>query len=99
MSVSDDMSPTLTTKAMTTTAANAQRVQAKLRLISAHFSPDTGLSLPDLNAQIISTSSLGAKFQTDALANILAAAGTKQNDTLDCINRYTHWPEAYRWVP
>ena len=79
--------------------ANTKRIEAKLRLIGAAFSPDMGLTLPELEDQIKSTVALGNKLQADAMANILASNSNKQADTLDCINRYSGWPGAYRFVP
>ena len=82
------------------TSANSakKRQEAKLRLVSMSYSSDGGVTLPDLNDQILETINHGQADQANSFANLLTASNNNQAGSLDCINRYTRWPSGYRYV-
>ena len=80
-------------------SSNTKRIESMLQLLCAGYDPTDGLKLLDLKQQATSTASINGKAMTSAMANMLRTTSDKQADSLDCINRYAHFPVAYRWVP
>ena len=81
------------------TKNNDDRVAAKLRLLTAGYSPKGGVTLMDLNDDMKQTLALSKASQAESFGNLLASTNDSLSDTTDCHNRSANWPSAYNAAP
>ena len=80
-------------------ASTTDRMEAKLRLICAGYTPTGGITLYDLRESIKDVLTERKEHQAESLSNQLIATSNSMSLSMDAINRSASWPLAYAETP
>ena len=83
----------------TPTPTSTDRMEAKLRLICASYTPAEGVTLYNLRDSVKEVLAERKEHQAESLSNQLIATSNAMSCSMDAINRSASWPLAYAETP
>lgn len=75
------------------------RLVAKLRLLTASWTPEGGFVFFDLSDEILKVLALPKAQRPEAFINNIESTAKRLAQSLDCLNRSCNWPKDYRASP